>query len=98
MYVVRALAARLPISKCGVIINLLNPGLCYTELTRNLGPALKVYVAVLRFLLARSAEAGSRRLLHASVAGEESHGKYCSDCEIKEWVAVLPAFWACEVI
>lgn len=66
------------------MINLLNPGLCYSDLTRDLSLGYKVYVAILRFLLARSAEAGSRTLLHASVQGEGSHGKYLSECEIKE--------------
>ncbi len=70
LYVVRALATRFPISKCGVTINLLNPSLCYSKLTRNLDPALNIYLAVLRFLLARTAEAGSRMQLYASVAGE----------------------------
>ena len=84
IYAVRALAARLPVANSGVIINVVNPGLCTTDLTRELGWLRWLAIEMIRLLAARSAEKGSRTLLHASVAGEESHGKYCSDCEIKE--------------
>ena len=45
---------------------------------------LNTIIKIFRLLLARTAEEGSRTLLHATVAGEESHGSYLSDCEIKE--------------
>jgi hypothetical protein len=38
----------------------------------------------MRFFFARTAEMGSRTLLHAAVAGKETHGKYLSECEIRE--------------
>jgi hypothetical protein len=41
-------------------------------------------IAVMRLLVGRTAEQGSRTLIHAAVAGEESHGKFLSECEIKE--------------
>ena len=84
VYIVRALAERLPLAEYGVIINTLNPGLCSTDLIRNVGWVTKIFVALLRAFMARTAEEGSRTLLHAAVAGQESHGKYVSDCEIKE--------------
>lgn len=38
-------------------------------------------------MMARSAEVGSRTILHGLVAGEGSHGKLLSGCKIKEyWV------------
>ena len=41
----------------------------------------------LRAMMARTAEVGSRTILHGLVAGEESHGKLLSGCKIKEyWV------------
>ena len=41
----------------------------------------------IRAMMARSAEVGSRTVLHGLVAGEESHGKLLSGCKIKEyWV------------
>ena len=89
VYIVRALAERLPLADYGVIINTVNPGLCSTDLIRNVGTTFtgvltKIFVKILRALLARTAEEGSRNLLHAAVAGQDSHGKYLSDCEIKE--------------
>ncbi|RSL96103.1 hypothetical protein CEP52_011673 [Fusarium oligoseptatum] len=65
IYATRHLASLFPLSETGVVINVLNPGLCKTELNRN---------------------ARGRTLLHAAVAGTESHGKYVSDCEIKEYL------------
>jgi hypothetical protein len=41
---------------------------------------LKVMIA----FMGRTAEMGSRTLLHAAFAGKESHGKYVSACEIRE--------------
>lgn len=84
IYSVRELASLLPVSKTGVVINTVNPGLCTTELSRNLNWVGRSRIALMRLLLGRTAEQGSRTLLHAAVAGEESHGKYVSDCEIKE--------------
>ncbi|KAF7505166.1 hypothetical protein GJ744_001232 [Endocarpon pusillum] len=82
----RELAARSPLpsqagnarGKGGVIINYLNPGLCHSELARNAGLGLKF----MKFLLARSTEVGSRTLVHAASAGEETHGQYLSDCKV----------------
>ncbi|KAK8001411.1 NAD(P)-binding protein [Apiospora marii] len=50
-----------------VILNTLNPGLCRTELMR---------------VFARTTEMGSRNLLAAATAPEDTHGKYLSDCKI----------------
>lgn len=39
----------------------------------------------MKLALARSTEYGSRTLVHAAVqAGDESHGKYLSDCKVTE--------------
>lgn len=63
-----------------VIINLVNPGFCYSNLTRE-GP--QAFMAVMRVLMhARSSEVGSRTLVHAASAGEETHGAYLSDCRL----------------
>lgn len=38
-------------------------------------------------MMARTAEVGSRTILHGLVVGEEGHGKLLSGCKIKEfWV------------
>ncbi|KUJ10894.1 putative short-chain dehydrogenase [Mollisia scopiformis] len=81
---VRQLASLLPVSEFGVIVNAVNPGFCYSELDRNVGTMAKVGITVMRVLLARTAEEGSRNLLQAAFAGPESHGAYCSECQVKE--------------
>ncbi|KAK3723676.1 hypothetical protein LTR37_001557 [Vermiconidia calcicola] len=69
--VVREIAPKLH----GVTLNMLNPGLCHSELSRDSGMMLEV----IKFFLARSTEVGSRTLVAGAMAGEESHGTYMSD-------------------
>jgi len=64
----------------GVILNMLNPGLCHSELARNSGWGL----AILKFFLARKTEVGSRTLVAAAAAGPESHGQYMHDSEVSQ--------------
>lgn len=84
IYAVRELASRFPVSETGVVINVLSPGLCSTDLARNTSWFLWLRIFLLRLLIGRTAEEGSRTLLHAAFAGRESHGKYLSDCQIEE--------------
>ncbi|CAH0044787.1 unnamed protein product [Clonostachys solani] len=90
IYAVRQFTTLAPASKTGVIINYVNPGLCNTGLTRYSDSGTKVMVAVLRGVMGRSAEWGSRNLLHAVSVGEEGHGKHLSYCEIDE--GELPSY------
>ncbi|KAK7420754.1 hypothetical protein QQX98_002558 [Neonectria punicea] len=90
IYAVRELASLLPVSDTGVIINTVNPGLCYSSLDRNGTFMLRMMMAVMRALLARSTEKGSRNLLQAAFAGPDSHGTYCSECQIRD--NVVPAW------
>jgi hypothetical protein len=76
--VIRQIAPQLEGS--GVILNMLNPGLCHSKLARDAGP----FLAFVKFLLARTTEVGSRTLVAAAVAGPESHGKYMSDARIND--------------
>ncbi|KAK3723945.1 hypothetical protein LTR37_001429 [Vermiconidia calcicola] len=69
--VVREIAPKLH----DVTLNMLNPGLCHSELSRDSGLMLEV----IKFFLARSTEVGSRTLVASAMAGEESHGTYMSD-------------------
>ena len=73
-----------PTSETGVTVNFISPGLCVTELTRHVGTIPQLMIGTMRGLFGRTAEEGSRTLLHGAVAGKESHGKYLSECEIKE--------------
>ncbi len=76
--VIRQIASKLEGS--GVIINMLNPGLCHSELARDGG----LFLTFMKFLLARTTEVGSRTLVAAAVAGPESHGKYMTDAQIND--------------
>ncbi|KAJ9143866.1 putative Short-chain dehydrogenase [Pleurostoma richardsiae] len=85
IYAGRELASLLPLSDTGVVINLVNPGLCSTELARESGWTLmRLQIEVMRRLVGRTAEEGSRTLLHGAFAGPESHGKYLSACTTKD--------------
>ena len=64
-----------------VVINLINPGLCHSSLSRDFGG---LSFTILKLVLARSTEMGSRTLVHACVAGKESHGRYLSNCQVAE--------------
>ncbi|EXJ59200.1 alcohol dehydrogenase [Cladophialophora yegresii CBS 114405] len=76
--VVKQLAPKLASS--GVTLNILNPGLCHSELSRD-GP---LFLEVLKFFLARRTEVGSRTLVASAAAGPESHGKYMHDGKVDE--------------
>ncbi|MCJ1371483.1 hypothetical protein MMC20_002700 [Loxospora ochrophaea] len=76
--VVRQIAPKLQAS--GVILNMLNPGLCHSELARDFG----LKMVLLKLLLARSTEVGSRTLVAAAMAGTESHGKYMNDGHVDD--------------
>lgn len=62
-----------------VIINCMNPGFCHSSLTRDFAPIAYIGKIIMR---ARSTEVGSRTLVHAASAGQESHGQYLSNCEV----------------
>lgn len=64
----------------GVILNYINPGLCHSELGRDAGWGLYL----MKLVLARSTEVGSRTLVAGAQAGEESHGKYMTDGKVAE--------------
>lgn len=83
-FAVRQLAALLPTSRTGVVLNLVCPGLCKTSLSRNAPPGFRESLAEQHEKYGRTAEDGSRTLLHGAVAGEDSHGKYLSSCRIAE--------------
>ncbi|KAF2655951.1 NAD(P)-binding protein [Lophiostoma macrostomum CBS 122681] len=76
---VRELTTRLASSHCPVIINCVNPGFCHSSLTRSFAPIAYIGKVLMR---ARSAEVGSRTLVHAASAGPISHGQYLSNCEV----------------
>lgn len=82
IYAIRQFAAEFPVNKTGVIINMVDPGLCKTGLARDTSSGTRAILAMLRFIMGRSAEEGCRNLLHAIVADE--HGKFLSNTKVKE--------------
>lgn len=68
------------IKDSGVILNLVNPGLCHSKLSREAPWILEL----VKFFLARSTEVGSRTLVHGATAGPETHGQYLSDARVAD--------------
>lgn len=83
-YAFRSWATQNPASRTGVVIDYVNPGLCWSELSRNAPFAMRMQILLMRYALARTTEMGSRTELHAAFVGQEGHGKYLSGCIIKE--------------
>ena len=86
MFVLRSIADDHPVSDFPVTLNTVNPGLCWSGLARE---ATGWGFWLMRMILARSTEVGSRTLVHAGAAGAETHGKYLSDCSIEEPTALV---------
>jgi NAD(P)-dependent dehydrogenase (short-subunit alcohol dehydrogenase family) len=85
LFAVRHLAVLRPVSRTGVTINIVHPGMCKTGLTRNMNPVVRFLAGATKMLFGRTAEAGSRAVLYGMAAGEPSHGKYLADCQIAEY-------------
>ncbi|TVY45475.1 Short chain dehydrogenase [Lachnellula occidentalis] len=64
----------------GVILNALTPGLCHSELTREVNSFLTIF----KFFFTRSTEIGSRTLVISAMAGVESHGKYMRNGKVDD--------------
>ncbi|KAK4233612.1 hypothetical protein C8A03DRAFT_38669 [Achaetomium macrosporum] len=78
IFAVRSIAEKCPAPALPVTVNLVDPGLCWSELARDFdGLGNRVFMT----LLARSTEVGSRTLLHAGAQGADSHGGYLSSCQ-----------------
>lgn len=79
VFYVRALASRLEDSKKPeIILNTLTPGLCHSELGRDMGTLF----GWMKFFMARTTEMGSRSLVHAAQAGKETMGQFLLNCGI----------------
>ncbi|AEO71818.1 uncharacterized protein THITE_2059810 [Thermothielavioides terrestris NRRL 8126] len=80
-----------PFEKTGIILNLVCPGFCVTNLARNAPPNIKQGIREQHEKYGRTADDGSRPILHGAVAGVESHGKLLHSCEdgepdVPDWV------------
>ncbi|RDW87243.1 short-chain dehydrogenase family protein [Coleophoma crateriformis] len=65
-----------------VTVSIVNPGFVDTEVMRNASATFHFFFRPYRSLVARSAEEGTRTLLHAAAGGKETHGQYLSDCKV----------------
>ncbi|KAL8734848.1 MAG: hypothetical protein Q9166_001200 [cf. Caloplaca sp. 2 TL-2023] len=81
--IVKELAARIDQStKPKVIVNCLTPGACRSDFGRDMTGLDFLMMNVGMFFVARTTEVGSRTLVTAAAAGEESHGKYMADSRV----------------
>jgi NAD(P)-dependent dehydrogenase (short-subunit alcohol dehydrogenase family) len=80
----RYFATLIPVDRTGMVVNLVCPGFCKTDLARNAPPQFREDIAKQHAEYGRTAEDGSRTLLHGAVAGKESHGLLLHSCEIGE--------------
>jgi retinol dehydrogenase-12 len=87
VFAVRSLAEQMktgPHAEQPVILNMVNPGLCHSALSREISGIRSVIFGLLKLLLARTTEVGSRTLVVAAAIGEESHGEYMSECLVED--------------
>ena len=61
-----------------VVINTVNPGFCQTDFVDDAG----VFIRLLKVLLGRRVDVGSRTYVHAAAIGDEGQGRYLSDCAV----------------
>ena len=80
VFAVRGLAKKIP--KKQLILNMVDPGLCYTDLTRSAKGSTYYVMKTMRKLLAWTAEEGSRNLVFAASVGPASHGVYLEDGKV----------------
>ncbi|KIW11760.1 hypothetical protein PV08_09032 [Exophiala spinifera] len=77
-----ATAAPRPAKHEQVVVNWVNPGWCASELDRH-KQAPPLIQRVMFAVMGRTAEQGSRTLVHAVLAGKQTHGCYLSECRPK---------------
>jgi NAD(P)-dependent dehydrogenase (short-subunit alcohol dehydrogenase family) len=80
VFAVRELVTHMSSTEPLVVVNMVNPGLCHSELARNAGWGLWL----LKLVLARTTEVGSRTLVHGASSGKDSHGQYMDDGQVHD--------------
>ena len=108
IFFVRELTKRLP-ANSPVIVTAVNPGFCKSQLGRNLSPVTRVFGEIMRALLARTTEEGSRQLVWAAVGGAgrefDLRGGYVNMADLEEvsdyvlseeGAVVQTRLWVCE--
>jgi retinol dehydrogenase-12 len=78
VFSVRELAGLLDASgKQEIVLDAVNPGWCHSELMREMDSKV---ISLLKRIMCRTTEVGSRTLVSGAGAGRESHGQYMSNC------------------
>ncbi|KAG6818522.1 hypothetical protein H0H93_004324, partial [Arthromyces matolae] len=75
-----------------LIVNGVNPGLCHSELARDVKGIQAIVIWILKLFLARTPEQGARQLVYAALGGETGDGQveekfrgaYVSSAQVKE--------------
>lgn len=86
VFFIRALASAIkegPHASQPLILNTVNPGLCHSELARDIKGLIGFVFYLMKLVLARSTEVGSRTLVASAEAGEESFGQYMNCCVVE---------------
>jgi NAD(P)-dependent dehydrogenase (short-subunit alcohol dehydrogenase family) len=86
VFMVRSLAEHMKLGSHAdepIILNCVNPGLCHSSLTREATGFRGLMFGIMKLVLARSTEVGSRTLVASAAAGPESTGQYMSECVVK---------------
>jgi len=85
VFFVRAFADHL-VPRHVVAVDCVNPGLCHSQLMSEAPAPVKAILGILKALIARSTEKGSRTLVHAALSGSQSevNGKYLNKCQVEE--------------
>ena len=79
----RELASR--VSSSEIIINSAAPGFCSTSIMRHTSGFIGFSAKLAEKLIGRSAADGARCLVDAAIVkGPETHGRYLSECSIKD--------------
>ena len=88
VFALREIAREHPVKQLGCTLNLVNPGWCHSELTREMTSPV---VTVVKKVMCRTTDAGSRTLVDAAIGhGNDTHGQYLSNQRVAD-VAPLVA-------
>jgi NAD(P)-dependent dehydrogenase (short-subunit alcohol dehydrogenase family) len=75
-YATKGIAELFDQRQSNVVVNATCPGLCSTNMARDVPSVFKIFMVIQNYFLARTAEMGSRTLVSATGLGPESHGKF----------------------
>lgn len=82
------MAERLPLEGTNIVVNCVCPGLCSSELVRDISGVKKVAFKVLMFALANTTEQGGRQLVNAALGSQgqetKAHGSFNQNSRINE--------------